>query len=199
MSHRPNLVGFGGRKRSGKDAAAWTLEHFYGFHRESFSVAIDLAAREFDPIIEQRDGRLVHYAEYVDEVCNGDFTLAKEHLEVRRFLEKVGGFGRSIVPDVWVNRAEQRVVDTLATGKNFALTGVRFPEEIAMVRRHGGLSIWISRPGYEDLSSTEVTENSVGPEDFDLVIVNEGTLDDLSWLVQAAYIERFGIPSERAS
>lgn len=192
MTGEPRLVGFGGRKGAGKDAAAWALEHFYGFHRESFSVSIDLAARGMNPIIDQIDGRFVHYDEYVDQVCRGDFTLAKEHPEVRRFLEQTGGFGRSIIPNLWVDRAEERVVERMATGQSFALTGVRFPEEIEMVRRHGGFTIWISRPGHEDLSSTAVTENSVGPEDFDLVIVNDGTLEDLSWLVQAAYVERFG-------
>lgn len=191
MTGTPHLIGFGGRKGAGKDAAAWTLEHFYGFHRESFSVSIDLAARGMNPIIDQIDGRLVHYDEYVDVVCRGDFTLAKEHPEVRRFLEQTGGFGRSIVPSLWVDRAEERVVERMAAGQSFAITGVRFPEEIQMVRRHGGFTIWISRPGHEDLSSTAVTENSVGPEDFDLVIVNDGTLEDLSWLVQAAYVERF--------
>lgn len=44
MNNAPRIIGFGGRKGAGKDAAAWTLEHLYGFHRESVSVAIDLAA-----------------------------------------------------------------------------------------------------------------------------------------------------------
>ncbi len=186
---RPALIGFGGLKRAGKDAAAWTLEHFHGFHRESFSVAIDLAARELNPVIEQRDGRLVHYIEYVDLICSGDFTLAKEHPEVRRFLEQVGGFGRSIDPEVWLDRAEKRVLEITGSGQGFALTGVRFPNEIEMIHRHGGLTIWISRPGHEDTTSTAVTETSVGPEDFDVVLVNEGSLEDLSWLVQATYAE----------
>lgn len=206
MTVEPRLIGFGGRKGAGKDAAAWTLESFYGFHRESFSVSIDLAVRELNPIIEHELQRHppyiykpIHYDEYVDRVCQGNFTRAKEHPEVRRLLDQTGSFGRSIVPSLWIDRAEERVVERMASGQSFAITGVRFPEEIEMVRRHGGFTIWISRPGHEDLSNTAMTENSVGPEDFDQVIVNNGSLYDLSWLVQASYIERFGIPSERAS
>lgn len=185
------LVAFGGRKRSGKDAAAEVLERSHDFHRESFSVAIDLAAREMDPIITSRGPRLIRYTEYVDEVCRGDFTLAKEHPEVRRFLEQVGGFGRSIDPTVWLDRAEKRVVDTLSMGQSFALTGVRFPNELEMVHAHGGLAIWISRPGHEDTTSTAVTETSVGPDDFEVVLVNDGTLEDLAQLVEATYAEHF--------
>lgn len=183
------LIGFGGRKRAGKDAAAEVLEQRFGFYRESVSLAIDLATRELNPIIDQLEGRPVRYDEYVDVVCQGDFTLAKKHPEVRRFLEQTGGFGRSIAPNIWIDRAEERVIERMTAGQNFALTGVRFPEEIEMVRRHGGLNIWISRPDHEDTSSTAITETSVGPEDFDLVIVNDGTLDQLATRVEAAYIE----------
>lgn len=173
------LVGFGGYKESGKDAAADALVATLGFEKDSVSLAIDAAARGVNPIIEYRGGLPVHYGTYVDKVCGGDFTLAKENPEVRRFLQKIGALGRSVRESVWTDRAEERMLQTLHAGGNYALTGVRFPIEIEMVRRNGGLLVWISRPDAEDRSDTDVTENSVGPDDFDVMILNDGTLEQL--------------------
>lgn len=179
-----NLIGLGGLKESGKDSAAKALVDELGWRKDSVSLAIDSFTRLVDPFVlvdADRGCRLVRYSEYVDSetYCGGDFDLAKKHPEIRRLLQAVGGSVRTVDAEAWSSRAEQRMVETLSAGGGYAMTGVRFQTEIDVVRRHGGLLVWVSRPDHDDHSDTDVTENSVGPEDFDIVIVNDGTLEEL--------------------
>lgn len=172
------LYGFGGFKGSGKDEAAIGLESI-GFARVNMSAPMDEAARMTNPIITYINGRAIHYVEYRDDICGGDYALAKEHPEVRRFLREIGGFGRKVKPSYWVGEAQKTVAGLLDDGVSVALTGTRFPAELEMVRALGGLLVWVSRPGYEDGSDTHITESSVSEDDFDVVLVNDGSIADL--------------------
>ena len=175
-----NLIGLGGLKESGKDSAAEALVDELGWRKDSVSLAIDSFTRLVDPFVDIAPNRPpMRYSQYVDEACKGNFDLAKQHPEVRRVLQAVGSAVRTIDPEAWSSRAEQRMLETLSAGGRYALTGVRFQTEIEVIRRHGGLLVWVSRPDHDDHSDTDVTENSVGPEDFDIVIVNDGTLEEL--------------------
>lgn len=175
-----NLIGLGGLKESGKDSAAEALVDELGWRKDSVSLAIDSFTRLIDPFVDIAQGQPpMRYSQYVDEACKGDFDLSKQHPEVRRVLQAVGSAVRTIDPEAWSSRAEQRMLETLSAGGSYALTGVRFQTEIEVIRRNGGLLVWVSRPDHDDHSDTDVTENSVGPEDFDIVIVNDGTLEEL--------------------
>lgn len=180
MTH-PTVYGFGGYKRSGKDAAVDELESAYGFARTGMSTPIDEAARILNPIITHApDGRPIHYIEFNDVVCHGDYTLAKEDAEFRRFLKALGAdLGREIDANLWVNKVRATINASLDRGVPIALTGTRFPNELELIRSMGGVLVWVSRPGVEDSTDTHSTESSVAPEDFDHVIVNDGTLEDL--------------------
>jgi len=48
-----------------------------------------------------------------------------------------------------------------------------------MVKALSGRAVWVTRPGYEQTGS-HASENSVSPDDFDQVLVNDGTLEDLA-------------------
>ena len=182
LARRTMLVGVGGYKGSGKDESLVTLISQYGFLVTGMSVPIDRSARMINPVItwDKDEDRPVHYIEYVDVVCAGDFTLAKEHHEVRRFLQKLGGdFGRSIDENIWADQVGQTIDETRSDGWNLAVSGIRFPNEIEMIRSRGGLLVWVSRPGFDDTSDKHITETSVSPEDFDVLVLNDGSKKQL--------------------
>lgn len=176
----PYVYGFGGWKESGKDSAAEALIDAHGFVVGSMSIPIDHDARVLDPIVAFVDGRPVHYAEYIDEVCSGDFTRAKENTELRGFLKRLGAdYAREIDLDFWVKRVRASIQASLDASVPYALTGARFENELQMVRDLGGPLVWVERPGIEGPKDTHSTESSVGPDDFDYVVVNDGTLAQL--------------------
>lgn len=190
MTKLQRVYGFGGYKESGKDAAVDELEADFGFARTGMSVPIDQDARILNPVITHApDGRPIHYIEFNDVVCGGDYTLAKQNSEFRGFLKRLGAdYARTLDVDFWVKRVRATMEESLSRGVPIALTGTRFPNELDLIRDLGGLLVWVSRPGVEDSSDTHSTESSVGPDDFDTVIVNDGTLEDLYAKVRALHL-----------
>lgn len=193
------VIGLGGRKRSGKDVVADRLVDAHGYVKIGMSDPIDEATRDVNPLIPARKRLFrspspirgavpergivgVPYSEYVDDVCGGDFALAKENHEVRRILQMVGDLGRSIDIEVWTKRIAQRIERLVLDRENVVLTGVRFPLEIDVVRSFEGSLWWISRPGHEDISDRHSTETSVSEGDFDTILVNDSTISYLNIL-----------------
>ncbi len=94
-------------------------------------------------------------------------------------------------PDIWALATEKRMLDTTnyileLTGQkpHFVISDVRFPNEFAMIRRHGG-QIWhVQRGGLpewfgkDDLSIHE-SEKAWNNEQFDATIRNDGTIEEL--------------------
>jgi hypothetical protein len=181
----PN-VALMGRAGAGKDTAARLLAEMHGHVRVAFADPLKKMALAVDPIID-----------YVDDYyCLGDTEGGPERLsatvnrvgwekakrdypEVRRFLQRLGAEGvrDTIGPDTWIDLAHAAVTEAWQAGHPAVLTDVRFPNEVEYARAHGFKLIWISRPGVaEGLHSSE---SAVSPADADVVIVNDGTVDEL--------------------
>lgn len=96
-------------------------------------------------------------------------------------------WGRGLIwQQLWVAAWEADVATLQAA---VAADDVRFPDEAAAVRRRGGLLIWIERPGLEaDLS--HASDVQLGPDDCDLVLVNDARPGDLTRRLKAALRER---------
>lgn len=136
------------------------------------------------PDIRHRFVRLSHVVRAAGE------TAAKEVPEVRQFLQRLGtDVGRDMIDqDVWVRAAGRKIEQLRAQGKNVVITGIRYPNELAMVQRLGGTTFWVERPGMPaDASDSHESEHALSLRDFDHSIMNIGTLDDLreqalSWM-----------------
>ena len=59
--------------------------------------------------------------------------------------------------------------------RRYVITDVRFPNELLAVQRHKGLTAWVRRPGSAPVN-THSSDNLLGPDDFDIVIENDGDL-----------------------
>lgn len=185
------LIGLGGKLRAGKDAVGDYLESTQGFIKLGMSDALNAALLKLNPYIPCDDipSRLTgthRYQELHDEV---GYVEAKKNPEVRRLLQVLGTeVGRDMIdPDVWVKIAEKKILEHWEAGKDVVITAIRFPNELEMIRRLGGTSIWIERPvpvqpyvgnpAYE--IAEHASENSVSETDFSWTIYNAGTLEDL--------------------
>lgn len=109
----------------------------------------------------------------------------------RALLQLLGTeFGRELVdPDIWVRCLEQRLGEiSLLADDWVVVTDLRFPNELAWVRRKGGAVWWVERHGIAPVRA-HASEQSVTAADCSRVIKNLGTLDDLATEVVRAVDE----------
>jgi hypothetical protein len=131
---------------------------------------------------EWQAGRFVRYRQLLDAV---GYVEAKRHRDVREYLQGLGTeVGRDMIdPEVWVTIAERTIRGLLESGHNVVITAVRFPNELEMITRLGGTSIWIERAsearGAAEELSGHASETSVSQEQFDWGIDNNRTLPEL--------------------
>jgi hypothetical protein len=134
------------------------------------------------------------------------------YLTPRYALQQLGTeWGRDCYPTIWVEYAI-RVHDRLQQGgcvydqksgvrftsmvdsemmsskKNVVIPDSRFKNELALIQRAGGKTIRIKRPGVEVPAwqhASETEQMEIPDSEFDYIVVNDGTLDDLALKVQA--------------
>lgn len=173
MSKAP-LIAFCGLARSGKDTAANFLVAATGGYRYAFAdpikaMIVPLGIDMSDP----------YWDAHKEEV------IPALGVSPRRILQTLGtDWGRSIInPELWVILAHQRL---LRSGPGMVISDLRFENEAAWVRRHGGRVVHITRACCAAVES-HVSESGVDILPEDLVISNNGSLEDL----QAAVKELF--------
>lgn len=187
------LVGLGGHGLAGKDVVARRLEGRYGWKRTYFSAGLEQALLKLNPLIptghewwssdegvecfiDDHEGDVVPYAEMHEAI---GYDRSKQNTEVRRFLQILGtDIGRDMCDaDVWLRWAFRKVDEDAARGYNVAITGVRFSNEMAAIKARGGLTVWVDR-GFGPVND-HVSDNTLNRNDFDMILLNDGTLEDL--------------------
>lgn len=182
---KPTLIGLGGKLRSGKDTVADHLVEAHGFVKLGMSDALHEAMLALNPVVnptsdEADEPGVWRYDEAIDRY---GYTEAKERFpEIRRLLQQLGTeVGRSMFhPDVWTNIMAEKVSRLLLDGKSVAVTGIRFPNELAMINKFAGRTWWIERPSQAtEAQASHASENGVRREDFKRTILNDSTLTEL--------------------
>ncbi len=98
----------------------------------------------------------------------------------RRLMQTLGNeWGREYVhPEVWVQIALRRL-DTLARNKmNAVIDDMRFPLEFEALKDRGALMVKVVRPGVVK-TTLHASEGRLDKYNFDVEIVNDGTIEDL--------------------
>lgn len=94
----------------------------------------------------------------------------------RQLLQNLGMAVRQVVAeDVWVQALFNAVGDD-----DVVITDLRFPIEAAEVKRRGGKTIRIERPGVTAVNG-HISESALDNHAFDAVIANDSTIEDLHW------------------
>jgi hypothetical protein len=192
------VIGLGGRLRAGKDVVADRLVDRHGFVKLGMSDALHEAMLALDPIVlvdefvQYREGppgygwntprKQMRYAELCEAV---GYVEAKKTPEVRRLLQHLGTeVGRNMIGEnVWVNVMARKIDDYLYSDIPVVVTGIRFPNELSMIRAFAGRAVWVDRPGLGETTSSHASESGVQGSDFDLTLLNDSSLEHLRGLV----------------
>ena len=168
------IIGLSGYAQSGKDTVAKILVEEYGFTRIAFADKIKELLYEMNPRFNDRQ-----LQQWVD-LQGWDAT--KEIPEVRMLLQNLGVGARKIIGElVWVKVAMMQY----DPNKNFVFTDVRFSNEARMIKDYGG-HIWrVERPGINP-ANDHVSESELNAWNFDELIYNAGSLEDLAEIVRSS-------------
>lgn len=176
------ILALSGHTGVGKDVIARYLIAKHAFIRVGFSDALkhEVATklrRTLEAHIQQTFSwglieqlgmdRLVHRVVWERRTPVTRALLQEFGSEVRRADER----------DYWVRRTAEKVND-LPPSANVVLPDCRFENECRMVRALNGYLLKITRPGY--FGDSHMSETSLNAwTDFDVVLVNNGTVEDL--------------------
>lgn len=181
MNSEQMLFGIGGWATSGKDTLADLLVEHAGFHKTYMSKPLEKALLTLDPYIPTDDPSALPVERYSELHQRVGYDKSKQVPEVRYLLQVLGTeVGREMFgEDCWVNivMAEASLWMREASTP-VAITGIRYKNELLALRNLGGIGVWVSRPGCGPVNSHS-SDNSLGPEDFDITVTNDGSIEDL--------------------
>lgn len=167
------LIGLAGRARTGKTTAAKHLANTHGLVTYAFA----------DPL---REG-LMH----IFNLSPCDFDDERKELTIdwlgrspRELMQSMGtDWGRHQVhPELWLLLAEQNLEllgQTYDNARGFVISDLRFENEADFVRKRGGIVIHLLRPDAIEVSP-HVSETGIGIQDNDMVLHNDGAIEDLT-------------------
>lgn len=194
------IIGICGFIGSGKDTAADYLVNFHEFRRDSFAATLkDAVAAVFGWDRELLEGRTKQAREWREQVDTWwAERLSMPELTPRLVLQLWGTevCRKSFHDDIWIASLEARLRNSK---DNIVISDCRFPNEIKAIKDAGGKVIWVQRgelPSWhimaakanagdpyaaEKLKSLGVhaSETAWVGTDFDYILDNNGTVDDL--------------------
>lgn len=165
------LIGIAGRARSGKDTVANFIVAAIGGYRYSFAdpiraMLVPLGVDMSDPYWQARK----------------EEPIPALGVSPRRMMQTLGTeWGRQLInPDLWLIMAHQRL---LQSGPGMIISDVRFDNEAAWIRRHGGRIIHVIRPDTKAVEA-HASEDGIEVKDVDVRLFNNGTLEELQLSVR---------------
>lgn len=170
------VIGLCGEIGSGKSEVARILNEDHGFVRVKMTdplnamlAALGIAADELNGPDRDKPHPLL---------CGKSIRHAQQTLGTE--------WGRDLIDsDFWVFHWSEIVIDVLNHGGSVVCENIRFPNEVRMIRSLAG-ELWrVERKGIEGPQSDHVSEQYRDFRDAaDLVVANDGTLDELRALVR---------------
>ena len=167
------IIGLSGYARSGKDEVAKILVEEYGYKRIAFADNIRKLLYATNP---QVGGNRLQFL-----VEDYGWDVAKSQPEVRHLLQSLGVAARNLFgEDFWVAQALSQV----HLENNWVITDVRFTNEADRIKQYDNSQVWrIKRNGVEAVNG-HVSEHDMDGYQVDMILKNEGTLEDLRTLVR---------------
>lgn len=197
------IIGIGGKLQHGKDVVADHLVDELGWVKVGMSDALNEILVVLNPLIVQRwevdvtvkkawwsrktvtvpveHQRTIRYADLIEEV---GYVKAKEDPEVRRLLQVMGTeVGRKMIDaNIWTKMMTKKVRELKKQAvPGVIVTGIRFPNESKAIKTLEGSLWWVERPGHvaETDAGSHDSENSLSAKDFDTILINDRSLNDL--------------------
>ena len=208
------IIGFSGKRRSGKDTAANILIKEFGFKRMSLADSLkeicsdafeidlsyfhddNLKDKPFDRPVKIRH---ININNIVEELSNRNIGvpsnvktamesvgLGKIMSSPRHLLQFVGTdiIRNNVDPNVWIKIFTEKLKNTSA---NVACADLRFSNERLSLRSIGAKIYLVERPTMV-FGDTHVSENDLGDSsEYDKVIINEGTQAEYEDLIRKEF------------
>jgi hypothetical protein len=203
------IIGICGFIGSGKDTVADFLVNFHEFRRESFASTLkDSVAAVFGwdrTLLEGRTAEAREWREQVDPWWAERLDMPT--LTPRWVLQYWGTevCRRGFHDDIWIASLENKLRNSK---DNIVISDCRFPNEIEAIKKANGVIVWVQRgalPEWYDDAVSANQGNNIGinamklrkihasewawlGSEFDHVIDNNGTIDDLFKQAQSLVI-----------
>jgi hypothetical protein len=194
-NNKPTIIGIVGLIGSGKDTIADYLVNIHQFRRDSFAASLkDAAAAVFGWDRTMLEGRTRSSREWREQVDTWwAQRLGMPHLTPRWVLQHWGTevLRQGFHTDIWVASLEAKL---RRTADDVVISDCRFPNEIRAIRAAGGSVIRVIRGAAPEWWNTAAVNPDLMPQvypdvhasewswaaaNFDRVIPNHGTLDEL--------------------
>lgn len=176
------IVGFHGKKYTGKDTAALGLIE-YGYTRLAFADPLRDLLYDINPIVAvDTYGRVFRWQSVWDDE---GYEVLKKLPEARRLMQEVGTRIRERDPDFWVRLAAKRMAENPGI-KHWVITDVRFDNEAKFIRENHGEVAEIVRDtsAYDDHGADHVSEAGITRSLIDYTLYNTSTVAELHELVR---------------
>lgn len=121
------------------------------------------------------------------------YVVGMNQMTVRQFLQELGtdGLRDGLHPNVWVNALMADYTPVTHSDRdpggfvypNWIITDTRFVNEAQAIKKQGGIVIRVERPGVKAVNG-HPSEVGLEGYDFDYVITNDGTIEDLIPMVK---------------
>lgn len=191
-----NVIGVCGFKGSGKDTFSNFLVNEHKYVKLNFASALkDILSTIFGwprELLEGDTKESREFREKVDEWWANKLSI--KDLTPRMMLQMVGTdlFRVHFHDSIWVSIVEKQILKLLDGGSKVVISDCRFPNEISMIKKLGGILVHVERvtPSWfteykkgkdiEEALKLHPSEISWIREDFDFVISNDyKTIDEL--------------------
>ena len=139
------IIGFVGFIGSGKDTAADYLVNFHGFRRDSFASTLkDAVSAVFGWDRVMLEGRTAESRAWRETRDDWWSERLGRDITPRWILQHWGTdvLRNHFHDDIWIASLEHKL---MSSNDNIVISDVRFPNEIAAIRRAGGKIFWICR------------------------------------------------------
>lgn len=196
-----HIIGIAGHAGAGKDTVATLLqERRRDIARAAFADALKAeAAQAFgvdvatfcDPATKEIPSRALAAARCSEPLFVrhlGSLTWFAE-LRPRTVMQQWGDYRKAADPDYWVRRIEPAVgAARVAGAAALVITDVRYPNEVAWLRAHGGVLWRVVRPGPKPRVG-HTSEWALSQVEADVTLPNDGYFEMLGRRVTDAYDE----------
>lgn len=202
-----NIIGVSGRIGHGKDAVGdiirglrnnsygqgtWQIKKFAYKLKQIVSILTGIPVEDLEK--QEVKDRVLG-----EEWMTFQLTRREEYrpYTVREVLQRVGteAMRNQIHQNVWVNALFSEY-KPISTGwlyspdiyPKWVITDVRFPNEAKAIKDRGGIVIRVNRGGDQAAEGLHPSETALDDYEFDEVIINDGTLEDLKEKVRTILI-----------
>lgn len=169
------IIGLSGYAKSGKDTVASMIRDIDdSFQIKKFSGKL----KEIGTILTGIPTHLFESQNFKEQNLPGwDMT-------VREFLQKLGtdAIRDGLHENAWVNA----LFADYKQGDNWIITDVRFPNEIDMVRKYGGITVRVNRQGISPVNA-HPSETALDGYIYDFAIQNYSSVEVLSTNVSGLF------------